>query len=356
MPASQELLDSLRPREARLIYELVRDAGVDVGHWSIDVQGAAIDPHVNTYKNSQWTFGGGKEPMVACIWWSELGLLDGEIVRDGNSKEDSNGWMNRLATHERSREVGDRLRPKIKKAQAFDRMMSEAFLRRKPVRVVLLDGTRATREQAEFQSSSAYLRTLDAEPWYVHAYDVTTGKYKLVRSELPPPTPVVDPFEGAEDPGLDPNLEAFLDDPRLSSTEKEAIIKLRVGQGWFREALKKRWNGCAVTGCANLPLLVASHIQPWSQCLTRAERLSPDNGLLLTPNLDKLFDGGFISFGDNFKIMISPQLSPGQQNELRVDPHMQLRQKVFSGMKPFLQWHRDNLFRADRSPRPMDDA
>src|ERR1035437_10121688 len=36
------------------------------------------------------------------------------------------------------------------------------------------------------------------------------------------------------------------------------------------------------------------------------ERLNGDNGLLLTPSIDHLFDRGFIGFEDNGELIISP--------------------------------------------------
>jgi hypothetical protein len=40
------------------------------------------------------------------------------------------------------------------------------------------------------------------------------------------------------------------------------MIKARVGQGRFREALIARWQGCSITGCAVYDVLTASHIKP----------------------------------------------------------------------------------------------
>ena len=87
----------------------------------------------------------------------ELELISGLIFREGNSKV----WMTRIAVPQESREVGYRLRPKIKKAVAFDGLMSEAFRRRRSIRVVVLDGNRATADQAEFESSVASKRKLE---------------------------------------------------------------------------------------------------------------------------------------------------------------------------------------------------
>ena len=81
----------------------------------------------------------------------------------------------------------------------------------------------------------------------------------------------------------------------LSSTERESIVKSRIGQGQFRESLLDYWSTCAVTGCQEPKLLRASHIKPWSKSEV-TERLSLYNGLLLSPTLDICFDSGFISF------------------------------------------------------------
>lgn len=94
----------------------------------------------------------------------------------------------------------------------------------------------------------------------------------------------------------------------VAETTREALIDARLGQGKFRQDLIQRFGrACAVTGCSFLPLLRASHIKPWSES-TNAERLDPDNGLLLTANLDALFDRGLISFSDKGELIRSQQL------------------------------------------------
>ena len=71
----------------------------------------------------------------------------------------------------------------------------------------------------------------------------------------------------------------------VEDTEREAIVKARVGQGDFREALLSRWGGCAITGINRADLIRASHIKPWRYS-TNSERLDPFNGLLLLPQYD----------------------------------------------------------------------
>ena len=79
----------------------------------------------------------------------------------------------------------------------------------------------------------------------------------------------------------------------------------RIGQGKFRNAVITRADHkCDVTGLTKVELLVASHILPWADCKIGNDQLDPDNGLLLTPNLDKLFDGGFISFDNDGHMLL----------------------------------------------------
>lgn len=96
-------------------------------------------------------------------------------------------------------------------------------------------------------------------------------------------------------------------DNSITMTEKNAIIKSRIGQGLFRERLISYWSGCSITKCKLTNILVASHIKPW-RIASNEERLDVYNGLLLTPNYDKLFDLGFISFDNNGMILFSKEL------------------------------------------------
>ena len=87
----------------------------------------------------------------------------------------------------------------------------------------------------------------------------------------------------------------------LEADTKVQLINARVGQGKFRSAVLRRAGyKCEVTGLANKAMLIASHIIPWaSDAADNKNRLDPNNGLSLTPNIDKLFDCGLISFNDD---------------------------------------------------------
>jgi len=100
------------------------------------------------------------------------------------------------------------------------------------------------------------------------------------------------------------------------------------------------WGICAVTGCSLSRILVASHIVPWERCVTARERLDAFNGLLLTPNLDKLVDRFLISFNDDGSILLSKNLGTEERVILGVSEQSRLR-FVRPAMRPYLQRHRE---------------
>ncbi len=127
-----------------------------------------------------------------------------------------------------------------------------------------------------------------------------------------------------------------------SETSYKAWVEARIGQQRFREDLLQYWEGCSVTGCSFQEVLVASHIVPWSKSSNK-ERLDPYNGLLLTPNLDRLFDSYLISFNQSGEIIISESINSETMLQLAIAPAMKLR-KVAAKHRHFLQQH-ENTFR-----------
>lgn len=98
-------------------------------------------------------------------------------------------------------------------------------------------------------------------------------------------------------------------DPGLTATVKQQLVTARKGQGIFRERVLALEPRCRVTGVTNPWLLIASHIKPWRSCDTAAERLDGANGLMLTPDVDRLFDRGMVGFGDDGRVLVSPALA-----------------------------------------------
>ena len=96
----------------------------------------------------------------------------------------------------------------------------------------------------------------------------------------------------------------------LDDTEKEAIIKSRIGQGEFRNQLLSRDKKCVICSLEKIELLVASHIKPWSSCENGTERWDENNGLCLCSLHDALFDKGLITFNENTgEVIYSERLS-----------------------------------------------
>ena len=80
----------------------------------------------------------------------------------------------------------------------------------------------------------------------------------------------------------------------VDESERETIVKTRVNQELFRSAVLSSYDdACCITGIDLPPLLVASHIVPWSK--DPRERLNPRNGLCLNALHDRAFDRGLIS-------------------------------------------------------------
>ena len=129
------------------------------------------------------------------------------------------------------------------------------------------------------------------------------------------------------------------------STEVERSIIQRVGQDIFRRGLLEYWDSrCAISGLAVPDLLRASHIKPWAACENDAERLDVFNGLLLAPNLDAAFDGGFITVGDEGEILVSELLGKDAQRLLGFDQVPRLR-GITDEHRRYLLWHRSRVFR-----------
>jgi hypothetical protein len=132
-------------------------------------------------------------------------------------------------------------------------------------------------------------------------------------------------------------------DRRLKETSKTTMIEARLGQGDFRADLMKRWNGvCAVTGCAVPEVLRASHIKPWKNSRNK-ERLDPANGLLLSANIDALFDSGLITFGRDGRMLVSKSVPTRERKRLGLP--RKLSRVPDRSERAYLKEHRASKFR-----------
>lgn len=142
---------------------------------------------------------------------------------------------------------------------------------------------------------------------------------------------------------------ANLSNDFTKNTEIERVIRQRVGQQAFRQAMMDYWGGaCAVTGVALPDILRASHAKPWAECDSDAERLDVFNGFLLTANLDALFDRYLISFNEGGKLLVSSLVELTDQRLLGIDKPLNLRW-LAQEHKPYLEFHLENFRSALRS-------
>ena len=87
--------------------------------------------------------------------------------------------------------------------------------------------------------------------------------------------------------------------------------------------------------------LRASHSKPWRDS-TDEERLNGENGLLLTPSIDHLFDRGFISFEDSGELIVSPVAHRPSLERMGVVTDQIINVGSFTeGQRRFLTYHRD---------------
>ncbi len=139
-------------------------------------------------------------------------------------------------------------------------------------------------------------------------------------------------------------IVAIKNDTTISETERTAIIQSRVGQGAFRKSLMEKYRGCCIiTGIDHPKLLVASHIKPWAVS-TNEERLSVNNGLLLSATYDRLFDCGLITFDKMGRLHLSRFIGDENVKRLRLEEDMQFDLHLDGHMGEYLDYHSDVLF------------
>ena len=124
----------------------------------------------------------------------------------------------------------------------------------------------------------------------------------------------------------------------LGDTEADRLTRVRIGQHHFRRALLGYWGGrCPLTGIEEPALLRASHIVPWAQCSSDAERLNVHNGLLLAAHWDAAFDAGLVSFGSNGTALFAPALGHTARMALGIPEPLVLT----DAHRTKLAWHRE---------------
>jgi len=156
---------------------------------------------------------------------------------------------------------------------------------------------------------------------------------------LPDPSDLLAPLNPM---ALTPEDQEILSEAQATETEKQALVQARRGQGLFRNRVRAFEPHCRVTGVSSDRLLIASHIKPWKTA-TNQERLDGNNGLFLSPLIDKLFDSGFITFTPRGAMRVSGQLDSDVLQRWSIDPTQNFG--AFSKDQAyFLEFHGESVF------------
>lgn len=194
------------------------------------------------------------------------------------------------------------------------------------------DNVRAT-IQRHCKSTRSYNGTSDL---FYSVYGIGEGFWGLKKCIDDVELSSVNPIEQRQ-------IEHIKQNEELAQTEKEAIILSRRGQGEFRRKIIEKYISCIVTGISDKRLLVASHVKPWRSA-TNFERLSAENGLLLSPLYDKLFDLGLITFKTNGCIAVSPKLSYSDRERANIDETTCFISDISMELRNNIEYHNDMIF------------
>ncbi|MGQ0553483.1 MAG: HNH endonuclease [Planctomycetota bacterium] len=138
--------------------------------------------------------------------------------------------------------------------------------------------------------------------------------------------------------------ETIEDDATIGDTERTALVLARRGQGRFRENVQAIERRCRITHVDRPEHLRASHCKPWRDS-NNEERLDGENGLLLTPSIDHVFDRGFISFADEGRLLISPVAHKESLRRMGVAVDRPVEVGAFTTrQQQYLEYHRDAVF------------
>lgn len=129
----------------------------------------------------------------------------------------------------------------------------------------------------------------------------------------------------------------------IGITQIKQLVNSRRGQGIFKANIRLFESKCRVTGLEVQQHLIASHIKPWSKS-DDFEKLDGNNGLLLSPHVDHLFNYGYISFEEKGQLLTSKELQYRVLSAWKIDPDMNVG-FFTSEQANYLEYHRDVILK-----------
>lgn len=122
--------------------------------------------------------------------------------------------------------------------------------------------------------------------------------------------------------------------------ERRVETNQRIGQNFFRQIILTSYGDrCSLTGIEDKRLLNASHIVAWKD--DPRNRLNPSNGICLNALHDRAFDRHIITFDEEYRMKIAPQVPEIARRELeRVETGKLELPNRFLPSQNFLETHR----------------
>lgn len=288
-----EALESLVPRRKEVIYDILQRAKISVEGWHRRKDGTEVDDfRSNPQFCYNWSFGSPAEGYVLCLWHGTLKATGG-VPYFAESVLETANELRRIAddatntASARARAVDQSIR-----ALNLDAAIRESYERGLPVRVIVCDGDRRTRDELAEKASAVSRRFLDNERWYVHRHDPVSGVCKIVRGVK-------------SDPDATQTSHSAQAADETEDVIQQRAIKTRRGQKDFRDRLLAAYRRrCAVTGSLVDTILEAAHIVPHAE---KTDYLT-HNGVLLRADIHTLFDLNLLAIDTRCRVKVSKVL------------------------------------------------
>ena len=129
----------------------------------------------------------------------------------------------------------------------------------------------------------------------------------------------------------------------IGPLEKQNLVKSRRGQGIFKSNVRLFESQCRVTATTAKQHLIASHIKPWRESNDK-QKIDGQNGFLLAPHIDHLFDAGYISFRDDGSLLVSPKLGKNLLKSWGISESKNVGTFLPKQLK-YLEYHRTHVFK-----------
>lgn len=254
------LLDELRPSQKRRVFDLVKEAGIDVTDWANYSRGpnyAAMNPKY-CY---EWAFVQRGRVVVLNLWHTQLREHQNTVTWSDNLCE----WIRRHSDQD-TKAIWRR------RAEAFDSAIQVAFKESLTVRAIVNDGNIREGASRDTQASVVKHRLLDPVPWAVTSYEAFTGHCTLTRGVLAKGS--VDQFD--------------IQSPENRTTQKVSVqTQVFQRDSSIRVAARHRANGkCELCHCLGFIMadgrvyIETHHVIP----LSEGGRDSADNVVAICPN------------------------------------------------------------------------